>query len=115
MRLGLIPAIHGNLLALDAVLDELNESGMDRLVCLGDVAAGPEPRKTLERLREVGCPIVRGNWDTWVLEGVPPLQQQAGPKLRDQGAWSGAQLTEPDKAFSESSSRSSSSISAGPK
>ena len=81
MRLGLISDIHGNLLALDAVLDELNESGMDRLVCLGDVAAGPEPRKTLERLREVGCPIVRGNWDTWVLEGVPPLQQQAGPKL----------------------------------
>src|SRR5256886_8998464 len=99
MRLGLIPAIHGNLLALDAVLDELNEWGMAGWVCRGDGAAGPEPRKTLERLREVGCPIVRGNWDTWVLEGVPPLQQQAGPKLRDQGAWSGAQLTEPDKAF----------------
>jgi len=49
--------------------------------------------------REVGCPVVRGNWDTWVLEGVPPLQLQAGPKLRDQGDWSGAQLTEPDKAF----------------
>ncbi|OLE19468.1 MAG: hypothetical protein AUG88_00825 [Actinobacteria bacterium 13_1_20CM_4_68_12] len=99
MRLGLISDIHGNLLALDAVLDELNESGIDRLVCLGDVAAGPEPRATIERLREVGCPVVRGNWDTWVLEGVPPLQLQAGPKLRDQGDWSGAQLTEPDKAF----------------
>src|SRR5256885_15151500 len=72
---------------------------MARLVCRGDVAAGPEPRATIERLREVGCPVVRGNWDTWVLEGVPPLQLQAGPKLRDQGAWSGAQLTEPDKAF----------------
>ena len=83
MRLGLISDIHGNLLALDAVLDELNESRIDRLVCLGDVAAGPEPRETVERLRELGCPVVRGNWDTWVLDGVPPLQLQAGPKLRD--------------------------------
>src|SRR5947199_7954227 len=99
MRLGLISDIHGNLLALDAVLDELNESGIDRLVCLGDVAAGPEPRETVERLRELGCPVVLGNWDTWVLDGVPPLALQAGPMLRDQGEWSGAQLSEPDKDF----------------
>src|SRR5256885_12728190 len=99
MRLGLISDIHGNLLALDAVLDELNESGMDRLVCLGDVAAGPEPRATIERLREVGCPVVRGNWDTWVLEGVPPLQLQAGPKLRGQGDWGGAHLPKPRQAL----------------
>src|SRR5256885_16431004 len=99
MRLGLISDIHGNLLALDAVLDELNESGMDRLVCLGDVAAGPEPRATIERLREVGGPVVRGNWDTWVLEGVPPLQLQAGPKAAGQGDARAGQLTEPHKAL----------------
>src|SRR2546423_7444252 len=99
VRLGLISDIHGNLLALDAVLDELNDSGIDRLVCLGDVASGPEPRQTIERLRELACPVVLGNWDTWLLEGVPPLQLQAGPKLRDQGGWSAAQLTEPDKAL----------------
>src|SRR5256885_15816827 len=99
MRLGLISDIHGNLLALDAVLDELNESGMDRLVCLGDVAAGPEPRATIERLRGVGCPVVRGNWDTWGLEGVPPLQLQAGAELGDQGGWGGGPLPEPDKGF----------------
>ncbi len=88
MRLGLISDIHGNLLALDAVLGELNESGIDRLVCLGDVAAGPEPRQAIERLRELECPVVLGNWDTWLLDGVPPLELQAGPKLRDQGDWS---------------------------
>jgi putative phosphoesterase len=99
VRLGLISDIHGNLLALDAVLGELNESGIDRLVCLGDVAAGPEPRETIERLRELSCPVVLGNWDTWVLDGVPPLQQQAGPMLREQGAWSGAQLGELDRDF----------------
>ena len=34
VRLGLISDIHGNLLALDAVLGELNEAGIDRLVYL---------------------------------------------------------------------------------
>jgi putative phosphoesterase len=99
MRLGLISDVHGNLLALDAVLDELNDSGIDRLVCLGDLAAGPEPRATIERLRELDCPVVLGNWDTWLLEGVPTLELEVGPKLRDQGHWSAAQLSEEDKEF----------------
>jgi putative phosphoesterase len=101
VRLALISDIHANLLALDAVLGELNEAGIDRIVCLGDVAAGPEPRETIARLRELGCPVVLGNWDTWLLEGVPQLQLQAGPKLRDQGDWSAAQLSSTDRAFLE--------------
>jgi putative phosphoesterase len=99
MRLGLISDIHGNLLALDAVIGELNESGIDRLVCLGDLAAGPEPRATIARLRELDCPVVLGNWDSWLLEGVPPLELEVGPKLRDQGDWSAAQLSDTDKEF----------------
>src|ERR1700745_2380125 len=99
MRLGLISDIHGNLRALDAVLGELNDTGIDRLVCLGDLAAGPEPRATIERLRELDCPVVLGNWDTWLLEGVPTLELEVGPKLRDQGDWSAAQLSEADKEF----------------
>jgi putative phosphoesterase len=99
MRLGLISDIHGNVLALDAVLGELNDSSIDRLVCLGDLAAGPEPRATIERLRELDCPVVLGNWDTWLLEGVPALELDVGPKLRDQGDWSAAQLGDADKEF----------------
>jgi putative phosphoesterase len=101
MRLGLISDIHGNLPALDAVLSELNEAGIDRLVCLGDLAAGPEPRATIDRLRELDCPVVLGNWDTWLLEGVPPLELEVGPMLREQGDWSAAQLSEADKEFLE--------------
>jgi putative phosphoesterase len=101
MRLALISDVHGNLLALDAVLDELNEAGVDQIVCLGDVAAGPEPRETIERLREIDCPVVLGNWDTWLLEGVPELPLQDGPKLRDQGEWSAAQLSDAEQGFLE--------------
>ena len=99
VRLGLISDLHGNLLALEAVLEDLERAGIDRLVCLGDVAAGPEPRATIERLRELACPVVVGNWDCWLLEGTPPLPGEEGPKLRDQGDWSAAQLGEAEQAF----------------
>jgi putative phosphoesterase len=101
VRLALISDLHGNVLALDAVLAELNEVRIDRIVCLGDVAAGPEPRKTIERLRELECPVVLGNWDTWLLEGMPELPGEAGPKLRDQGNWCAAQLDQADREFLE--------------
>jgi predicted phosphodiesterase len=99
VRLALISDIHGNLPALEAVLDELGEADIDRMICLGDVAVGPEPRETIARLRELGCPVVLGNWDTWLLEGVPLLKGSAGPMLRDQGDWCAAQLDENEKAF----------------
>src|SRR5262249_60836596 len=99
MRPGLISDIHGTLLALDGVLGELDEAGVDRLVCLGDLAAGPEPAATIDRLRELDCPVVLGNWDTWLLEGVPPLELEVGPMLRDQGDWSAAQLSADDREF----------------
>ncbi len=42
MRIGLIADIHGNCIALDAVLAALARDGVDDVICLGDVAAlGP--------------------------------------------------------------------------
>lgn len=69
MRVALIADIHGNLVALDAVLADLAAAGADQTICLGDVAAsGPDPVRTLERLREIRCPVVAGNADAWLLQ-----------------------------------------------
>ena len=38
MRVALISDIHGNLVALDAVLADLEREQVDQIVCLGDVA-----------------------------------------------------------------------------
>jgi len=62
MRIAIIADIHGNLTALEAVLADLEDTGADRVVCLGDVAAtGPQPHETVARLRALGCPVVMGN------------------------------------------------------
>jgi len=64
MRIGLIADIQGNLVALDAVLADLDRAHVDRVVCLGDVAAtGPQPRQTVDRLRGLDYPTIMGNAD----------------------------------------------------
>jgi predicted phosphodiesterase len=68
MRIALISDLHGNALALDAVLAEAR-GAFDRLVCLGDVATlGPRPAQVLARLREIGCPCILGNHDEFMLD-----------------------------------------------
>ena len=55
MRLGVIADIHGNLLALEAVLAKLDDLGVDRIVNLGDCASGPLwPAETAALLRSRG-------------------------------------------------------------
>jgi putative phosphoesterase len=101
MRLGLISDLHGNPLALEAVLTELSAAGVDELVCLGDVAPGPQPAETVRRVRELDCPVVLGNWDAWLLSEVPPLPGPDGPKLQEQGEWWATQLGEPERRYLE--------------
>jgi predicted phosphodiesterase len=101
MRVAFISDIHGNLLALESVLSELEAERFDRLVCLGDVAVGPLPRETIARLRELDCASIMGNWDAWFLEGMPRVQDddEVGRRLVEIGAWWAHALTEEDRAF----------------
>ncbi|AKU17603.1 metallophosphoesterase family protein [Luteipulveratus mongoliensis] len=57
--------IHGVLPALDAVLAEPDVIAADRIVLTGDIAAGPQPVETLDRLTALGDRVVwvRGNAD----------------------------------------------------
>ncbi|MER9019479.1 metallophosphoesterase family protein [Mesorhizobium sp. M0898] len=65
MRIAVLADIHGNVLALDAVLDDLRQrGGADLIVNLGDCVSGPLwPRETMERLETLDLPTVRGNHD----------------------------------------------------
>jgi Icc-related predicted phosphoesterase len=50
MRVAAIYDIHGNLPALEAVLEDLRRAGADHVVVGGDVLPGPMPRETLDCL-----------------------------------------------------------------
>ncbi|QGX95551.1 metallophosphoesterase [Haloplanus rallus] len=62
MRLGVVSDIHGNRIALEAVLDDM--PSVDGLVCAGDVVGyNPWPADCVATVRERGVPTVMGNHD----------------------------------------------------
>ncbi len=69
MRVAAFYDIHGNLPALEAVLEEISHEHVDRIVVGGDVVPGPLPRETLSRLLELPVPVhyLRGNGERDVL------------------------------------------------
>lgn len=101
MRVGIIADIHGNLAALDAVLAELERDRPDRIVCLGDVAAtGPQPRETVGRLRALGCPVVMGNTDAYLLDPRPAAgADEDARRIEEIDRWCAEQLSPADRAF----------------
>ncbi len=74
VRLGVISDVHGNAVALEAVLVDAAAVGVDRWWVLGDLALfGPRPVEVLEML--AGLPdvgFVSGNTDRYVLTGEQP-------------------------------------------
>lgn len=57
MRAAAIYDVHGNLPALEAVLEEIRRAGVDRIVVGGDVLPGPMPRETLDCLLALDMPL----------------------------------------------------------
>lgn len=62
MKIGIISDIHGNLEALNVVLERIK--GADKRVCLGDlVGYGPNPNECIKIVRDMNIPTVAGNHD----------------------------------------------------
>jgi predicted phosphodiesterase len=68
VRLALISDVHGNRVALDAALADIERLGVDGGVCLGDVVqGGPQPAEALDRVAGLGWPVILGNADDFLL------------------------------------------------
>ncbi|HEY4384352.1 MAG TPA: metallophosphoesterase family protein [Ktedonobacteraceae bacterium] len=85
MRIAVIADIHGNQVALEAVLADLAlRSGIDELVIAGDLCLnGPQPREVLEIIQDLHCPVIMGNVD----EQVVNPKSVKGEKKRSVITW----------------------------
>jgi len=64
MRIAIISDIHGNIFALEAVMQQIRKLSCDAIVNLGDILYGPiSPLETYEFLQTVGCITIQGNQD----------------------------------------------------
>jgi putative phosphoesterase len=83
VRLAVVSDVHGNLSALDAVVEDLRRTAPDVVVHGGDLALmGSEPAAVIDRIRELGWPGVVGNVDEllWRPE-VRDAEEARAPKL----------------------------------
>lgn len=92
--------IHGNLPALEAVLDEARAARVDRVVVGGDVLPGPMPHETIARLLALDIPVqfIHGNGDRVVraqMNGQEPAE--VPEQFRDIIRWTAAQLSREDE------------------
>ena len=73
MQLGILSDVHGDIGALEAVLERLDDvHKVDRILCAGDlVGRGPDPNAVVTCIRERNIPTVKGNHDEWSYELSP--------------------------------------------
>ncbi|VWD57862.1 metallophosphoesterase [Burkholderia lata] len=70
MKIAALSDIHGNLAALDAVLDDVRRRGADVIVNLGDILSGAlHPAETADRLIALDLPTIKGNHERQLLTG----------------------------------------------
>jgi predicted phosphodiesterase len=78
VRVAALYDVHGNLPALEAVLADPRFSGVDAVVCGGDLCAGPMPVEVLGLIQDSAGLFVRGNADRelggWPAERLTPAQ-----------------------------------------
>src|SRR3954464_3411357 len=69
MRFAVIADVHGNYLALEAVLADILAQDVGEIVNLGDMASGPlDPKKTMDALMALDRLHVLGNHDRWLID-----------------------------------------------
>ena len=72
MRFAAIADVHGNYLALEAVIADIRAQGIGEIVNLGDMASGPlDARRTMDALMALDAVHVLGNHDRYLIDRAP--------------------------------------------
>ncbi|MBK5291270.1 MAG: metallophosphoesterase family protein [Acidobacteriia bacterium] len=98
MRWLILSDIHGNLEALDAVLDAATADGFDHILCCGDVVGyGADPNAVTAIIRSCTTHIVRGNHDKACV-GLDDLEW-FNPAARHSAVWTQSVLDAENTAY----------------
>ena len=94
MRIAAIYDIHGNLPALEAVLDDIRQAEVDCVVVGGDVILGPMSREALACLLALDIPtrFIRGNCEVAVLAEMAGKNPAVPVQIREIVRWTAKQL-----------------------
>lgn len=105
MKIAIFSDIHGNAIALEAVLKDLYYRQVDLVFCGGDlVGYGAYPNEVIELIRKNRIPTIMGNYD----DGVGYDKPECGcaykdPQMEELGhqslAWMKKHVTEDNKAY----------------
>lgn len=99
-RIALISDIHGNAVALEAVLADADRLGVDAIACLGDVTTlGPAPHEVLQRLRERCAWFILGNHDEYMFADDVDGSHVADPGVHAAVVWCRASLSRDEVAM----------------
>ncbi len=90
MRVAILADIHGNQVALEAVLEDLaQQTGIEHIVVAGDLCLnGPSPEEVLDTLQGLHCFVIQGNVDSDVVEE----NRKKGPKKQSIVTWTREQI-----------------------
>jgi putative phosphoesterase len=105
MQIAVFSDIHGNIFALEAVLQDIARERVEKVVCLGDlVGYNPFPNEVVERIRSLAIPTIMGNYDQGVgfeLEDCGCAYRSEEERARGHISleWSKKTVTAENKAF----------------
>jgi predicted phosphodiesterase len=106
MRVAILSDIHGNFVALKAVLSDLQRRRIDQILCLGDLAAtGPQPCEVIEFIQPMNWPCVMGNSDESLADNVPgelgevQMPEEDNRRLLELDEWTRKQLRQSHRNY----------------
>ena len=98
MKYAIIADIHGNLEALQTVLEDCKAQKVTHYACLGDVVGyNANPKECLDIIRDMGMPIVKGNHDEYCSseQNLDGFNAHAAEAVN----WTRKQLSEEDRKW----------------
>jgi diadenosine tetraphosphatase ApaH/serine/threonine PP2A family protein phosphatase len=95
MKYAILSDVHANLEALTSVVEDARARGVKRFLCLGDVVGyNANPGECIDLIRELGCPVIMGNHDSYTVADKIPAEVNG--RARESLEWTRAQIS-PDQ------------------